>query len=59
MMSKQAQSALRMADFIAKQALTLLEKLDQLELDACADECEALHEQAEQLYRHLRETLAE
>ncbi|WP_256381681.1 Rop family plasmid primer RNA-binding protein [Candidatus Sodalis sp. SoCistrobi] len=34
-----------------------MDKLDQLDLDSCADECEELHELAEELYLHLRNAL--
>nr|CDL65911.1 unnamed protein product [uncultured bacterium]CRY94244.1 hypothetical protein [uncultured prokaryote] len=42
-----------MAKFIKGQTLLLLEKLNELELDAEADLCEKLHEDAELLCRTL------
>lgn len=56
-MTKQELSALKMAGFIKSQTLVLLGKLDQLDLDSCADECEELHELAEELYLHLKNAL--
>ena len=53
MMSKQQKTVLNMAKFIQTQSLFLLEKLNELDLDAEADLCEKLHEDAEQLYRTL------
>lgn len=52
-MSKQQKTVLNMAKFIQTQSLFLLEKLNELDLDAEADLCEKLHEDAEQLYRTL------
>lgn len=52
-MSKQYKTALNMAKFIQAQSLLLLEKLNELDLDTEADLCEALHEDAEQLFRSL------
>ncbi|WP_442890873.1 Rop family plasmid primer RNA-binding protein [Arsenophonus sp. PmNCSU2021_1] len=34
-----------------------LDKLNQLNLDDCADECEELHDMAEALYLNLKRTL--
>lgn len=53
MMSKQQKTVLNMAKFIQAQSLLLLEKLNELDLDAEADLCEKLHDDAEQLYRTL------
>ena len=58
-MTKQEQSALNMAKFIQAQTLLLLEKLNDLNLDNSANECERLHEQAEQLRSRLERTLGE
>lgn len=52
-MTKQQKTALYMAKFIQAQTLLLLEKLNELDLDAEADMCERLHEDAEQLFRTL------
>ncbi|HGJ5856716.1 Rop family plasmid primer RNA-binding protein (plasmid) [Arsenophonus nasoniae] len=56
-MNKQELSALNMAGFIKSQTLILLDKLNQLNLDDCADECEDLHDMAEELYLNLKITL--
>ena len=53
MMTKPQKTALNMAKFIKGQTLLLLEKLNELELDAEADLCEKLHEDAELLCRTL------
>lgn len=53
MMTKQQKTALNMAKFIQGQTLLLLEKLNELDLDAEADLCEKLHEDAEQLFSTL------
>ena len=50
-MTKQESAALNMAKFIRAQSL--LEKLDVLDLDDEAADCERMHEQAEALYRKL------
>ena len=50
-MSKREQTALNMARFIKAQTLTLLDKLNELDVDEQADICESLHEHAEELYR--------
>jgi len=42
-----------MAKFIQGQSLLLLEKLNELDLDAEADVCVKLHEDAEYLFRRL------
>lgn len=52
-MNKQEAAALNMAKFIRAQSLLLLEKLDGLNLDEAASDCETLHEQAEALCRRL------
>lgn len=56
-MTKQELTALNMAGFIKSQTLILLDKLNQLNLDDCADECEDLHGMAEVLYLNLKRTL--
>ncbi|PAV09035.1 Rop family plasmid primer RNA-binding protein [Arsenophonus sp. ENCA] len=56
-MNKQELSALNMAGFIKSQTLILLDKLNQLNLDDCADECVDLHYMAEELYFNLKKTL--
>lgn len=53
MITKQQKTALNMAKFIQAQSLLLLEKLNELDLDAEADMCEKLHEDAEILCRTL------
>ncbi|BBT93303.1 hypothetical protein WP8W19C02_P60010 (plasmid) [Enterobacter cloacae] len=53
MITKQQKTALNMAKFIQAQSLLLLEKLNELDLDAEADMCEKLHEDAEMLCRTL------
>ncbi|EKD2551841.1 Rop family plasmid primer RNA-binding protein [Escherichia coli] len=52
-MNRQESAALNMAKFIRAQSLLLLEKLDVLDLDDAAGDCETLHEQAEALYQKL------
>jgi len=52
-MTKQESAALNMAKFIRAQSLLLLEKLDVLDLDDEAADCERMHEQAEALYQKL------
>ena len=56
-MNRQESAALNMAKFIRAQSLLLLEKLDILDLDDAAADCERLHEQAEALYQKLNERL--
>ena len=56
-MTKQELTALNMAGFIKSQTLILLDKLNQLNLDDCADECEDLHNMAEALYLILKRML--
>ena len=51
-MTKQESAALNMAKSIRAQSL-LLEKLDVLDLDDEAADCERMHEQAEALYQKL------
>ncbi|WP_168415189.1 Rop family plasmid primer RNA-binding protein [Erwinia amylovora] len=58
-MTKLESAALNMAKFIRAQSLLLLEKLDVLDLDDEAAECEKLHEQAEVLYRKLSNRISE
>ena len=58
-MNKQETTALNMAKFIRAQTLLLLEKLDALDLDDEAAECEKLHEQAEGLYQKLNDRVSE
>lgn len=53
-MTKQEKTALNMAKFIQAQTLLLLEKLNELNLDEIADQCERLHELSEQLHDDLR-----
>ena len=55
--NRQESAALNMAKFIRAQTLLLLEKIDQLDLDDEATECEKLHEQAENLYQKLQARL--
>jgi len=47
------QTALNMSKFIQAPTLLLLDKLNELDLDAEADLCEKLHEDAERLARVL------
>lgn len=56
-MNRQESAALNMAKFIRAQSLLLLEKLDVLDLDDEAADCERLHEQAEALYQKLSSRL--
>ena len=56
-MNRQESAALNMAKFIRAQTLLLLEKIDQLDLDDEATDCEKLHEQAEKLYQKLQARL--
>lgn len=56
-MTKQEKTALNMAKFIRNQTLLLLEKLNELDMDVQAGECEALHELAETLYRSMENAL--
>ena len=58
-MTKQQKTALNMAKFIQNQSLLLLEKLNELDLDAEADLCEKLHDDAEHLFRTLSSRLDE
>uniref|UniRef100_UPI001AEE199C Rop family plasmid primer RNA-binding protein n=1 Tax=Enterobacter hormaechei TaxID=158836 RepID=UPI001AEE199C len=48
-----------MAKFIQHQSLLLLEKLNELDLDAEADLCEKLQDDAEHLFRTLSSRLDE
>lgn len=52
-MTRQESAALNMAKFIRAQSLQLLERLDMLNLDDAAADCERMHEQAEALYHKL------
>lgn len=54
-MNKQETTALNMAKFIRSQTLLLLEKLDALNADDAAADCEKLHDQAEELYQKLHD----
>ncbi|HFS7898038.1 TPA: Rop family plasmid primer RNA-binding protein [Klebsiella pneumoniae] len=58
-MTKQQKTALNMAKFLQHQSLLLLllEKLNELDLDAEADLCEKLHDDAEHLFRTLSSRL--
>ncbi|MFH5047016.1 Rop family plasmid primer RNA-binding protein [Klebsiella michiganensis] len=59
-MTKQQKTALKnMAKFIQYQSLLLLDKLNELDLDAEADLCEKLHDDAEHLFRTLSSRLDE
>ncbi|WP_033567993.1 Rop family plasmid primer RNA-binding protein [Dickeya undicola] len=58
-MNRQESAALNMAKFIRAQSLLLLEKLDALDLDDEAADCEKLHEQAEALYQKLNSRFSE
>ena len=53
-MTKQEKTALNMAKFIQEQTLLLLEKLNELNLDDIANQCERLHELSEQLHDKLK-----
>ena len=48
-MDKKQKAALNMAKFIKGQSLELLRRLEELELDERAEQCERLHEMAEEL----------
>ncbi|MGX9867196.1 Rop family plasmid primer RNA-binding protein [Enterobacter mori] len=52
-MNRQESAVINMAKFIRAQILLLLEKIDQLDFDDEATDCEKLHEQAEALYRKI------
>lgn len=52
-MTKQEKTALNMAKFVQAQTLLLLEKLNELNLDEIANQCERLHELSEQLHDDL------
>ena len=58
-MTKQESAALNMAKFIRGQTLGLLEKLDLLDFDDVAHDCEKLHELAEALYAKLNRQLGD
>lgn len=53
-MTKQEKTALNMAKFIQAQTLLLLEKLNELNLDEIANQCELLHKLSEQLHDGLK-----
>lgn len=53
-MTKQEKAALNMAKFIQAQTLLLLERLNELNLDEMANQCERLHEMSEQLHDDLK-----
>ena len=53
-MTKQEKTALNMAKFIQAQTLLLLEKLNELNLDEMANQCERLHKLSEQLHDGLK-----
>ena len=53
-MTKQEKTTLNMAKFIQAQTLLLLEKLNELNLDEMANQCERLHELSEQLHDGLK-----
>ncbi|AWK15502.1 Rop family plasmid primer RNA-binding protein (plasmid) [Candidatus Fukatsuia symbiotica] len=48
------QTTANMAKFLQDQSLSLLEKLDILDQDELADECQELHELAEALHQKIR-----
>ena len=56
-LNKQQKTALNMAKFIQGQSLLLLEKLNELNLDAEADLCEKLHEESERLHQMIEHRL--
>ncbi|MFK9592213.1 Rop family plasmid primer RNA-binding protein [Escherichia coli] len=58
-MSKQKKTALKMAKFIQNQSLLLMEKINELDLDADADLCEKLNDDAEHLFLTLSSRLDE
>lgn len=56
-MTRQEQTVMNMARFIKNHTLTLLEKLNNIDLDSCATDCEELNDIAEKLYIKLKHTL--
>lgn len=46
-----------MAKFIRSQSLRLLERIEALDLDGEAEECEQLHDQADKVFKQLSERL--
>lgn len=58
-MTKQEKTALNMAKFIRDQSLLLLDKLNELDMDAPADMCERLHDDAERLWQVMEKQLGE
>jgi hypothetical protein len=57
-MDKKQRAALNMAKFIKGQSLELLGRLEDLEMDERAEQCERLHEQAEALLEGLSQELS-
>lgn len=58
-MDKKQKAALNMAKFIKGQSLELLGRLEELDMDARAEQCERLHELAEALLLGLQGDLQE
>ncbi len=58
-MTKQEKTSLNMARFIRSQTLTLLEKLNELDADEQADNCESLHDHSDELCRSCLARLGE
>ena len=56
-MSKKQKSALNMAKFLKTQSLELLGKLEALDMDEQAGQCEQLHEQAEVVFLSVMDAL--
>jgi len=56
-MTRQEQTVMNMARFIKNHTLTLLEKLNNLDLDSFATDCEELNDIPEKLYIKLKHTL--
>ena len=56
-MTRQEQTVMNMARFIKNHTLILLEKLNDLDLDSFATDCEELNDIAEKLYIKLKHTL--
>ena len=53
---KKIESVIRMSGFIESQILSLMNKLEELNLDECANECEKLHEKATLLSQNLKKS---
>nr|1F4M_A Chain A, ROP ALA2ILE2-6 [Escherichia coli]1F4M_B Chain B, ROP ALA2ILE2-6 [Escherichia coli]1F4M_C Chain C, ROP ALA2ILE2-6 [Escherichia coli]1F4M_D Chain D, ROP ALA2ILE2-6 [Escherichia coli]1F4M_E Chain E, ROP ALA2ILE2-6 [Escherichia coli]1F4M_F Chain F, ROP ALA2ILE2-6 [Escherichia coli]1F4N_A Chain A, ROP ALA2ILE2-6 [Escherichia coli]1F4N_B Chain B, ROP ALA2ILE2-6 [Escherichia coli] len=49
--TKQEKTILNMARFIRSQALTILEKANELDADEIADIAESIHDHADEIYR--------